>query len=368
MIYEVKGDLLQANEAFVAHQVNCRGVMGAGVAKQIKNKLLSENEFVKYKNMCNTKSAQELLGTILMHSVNNGSQKVVDLFAEDEPTGRKLDTDYEALYKSLKTLKSLAASNRYSGHSIAIPGYLGCGLAGGDWEYVFERILMPLFKDSDTDLTIYYNDDSFYQLQHSFLFYAKGDKLWHDWHGYKMETDVAPIIQFYKKVNAGEKMQRIFAEGTVSKQYAYLGVFDQTDTGVHVYIPDFQISVDGKNFLDSLQSASDAIKKSLSNLLTKGSHIPEPSDLNQIQDDFEESDIVYPIVVNIDIKPPVLTGEKLRSLCVANDWFTVGTIEQYDKLFAMAADGADINDLTLVIWLCSSGWSYKAIRDVLLNA
>lgn len=45
MIYEIKGDLLKAEETFIAHQVNCKGVMGAGVAKQIKNKLLAPIEF-----------------------------------------------------------------------------------------------------------------------------------------------------------------------------------------------------------------------------------------------------------------------------------------------------------------------------------
>lgn len=34
MIYEIKGNLLNADEAFIAHQVNGKGVMGAGVAKQ----------------------------------------------------------------------------------------------------------------------------------------------------------------------------------------------------------------------------------------------------------------------------------------------------------------------------------------------
>lgn len=43
MIYEIKGNLLNADEAFIAHQVNGKGVMGAGVAKQIKNKLFVLN-------------------------------------------------------------------------------------------------------------------------------------------------------------------------------------------------------------------------------------------------------------------------------------------------------------------------------------
>ena len=72
MIYEIKGDLLNADEVFIAHQVNCKGVMGAGVARQIKNKLLTPIEFEKYRNMCQNYSPEELLnGTILAHGVKD---------------------------------------------------------------------------------------------------------------------------------------------------------------------------------------------------------------------------------------------------------------------------------------------------------
>ena len=36
MIKVVYGDLMQATEDIIVHQVNCKGVMGSGVAKQIK--------------------------------------------------------------------------------------------------------------------------------------------------------------------------------------------------------------------------------------------------------------------------------------------------------------------------------------------
>ena len=41
MITEKRGDLLNAKENIIAHQVNCKGVMGAGIAKLIKNNLIS---------------------------------------------------------------------------------------------------------------------------------------------------------------------------------------------------------------------------------------------------------------------------------------------------------------------------------------
>ena len=56
----------------------------------------------------------------------------------------------------------LAAQRELS--QIAIPGYLGCGLAGGDWETVYSRILIPLFSESCFTLTILYLPDSIRRL------------------------------------------------------------------------------------------------------------------------------------------------------------------------------------------------------------
>ena len=36
MIKIFEGDLLESGANFICHQVNCQGVMGSGVAKQIK--------------------------------------------------------------------------------------------------------------------------------------------------------------------------------------------------------------------------------------------------------------------------------------------------------------------------------------------
>lgn len=38
MVKLINGDLLEAKETYIAHQVNCYGAMGRGVALQIKNR------------------------------------------------------------------------------------------------------------------------------------------------------------------------------------------------------------------------------------------------------------------------------------------------------------------------------------------
>ena len=50
MIKIVNGDLLQSNLPLIAHQTNCLGVMGAGIARSIKNKWT--DVYTQYANFC----------------------------------------------------------------------------------------------------------------------------------------------------------------------------------------------------------------------------------------------------------------------------------------------------------------------------
>lgn len=150
MIVEVKKDLLASEADIIAHQTNCVGVMGAGVAKQIKG-LLSEKSFNKYVRLCN-EHGKNLLGNVQFLFDKNGNRLVANLFGENIPTGIDVDTDYNAIKEALKKLEAFAAS---SGMSIAIPGYIGCGLAGGDWKIVYDMIY-TIFKDSPIEVEICY--------------------------------------------------------------------------------------------------------------------------------------------------------------------------------------------------------------------
>lgn len=148
MIKEYVGDVLNAEVDIIAHQTNCKGVMGAGVAKQIKDRLLSVEEFEKYVNICKSSDpfgACQILKT-LKHNL-----LVANLFGERIPTGRQQDTDYKALENAISQLVKYANDNNYK--KIAIPGLLGCGLAGGDWKIV-RAILDKYFKHSDLELQI----------------------------------------------------------------------------------------------------------------------------------------------------------------------------------------------------------------------
>lgn len=151
MIREIRGDLLKSEAHLICHQVNCKGVMGAGVAKQIRTKVLSKEQFQMYKNAC-IENGNRLLGKNQILTISE-NQAVVNMFGEDVPTGTKQDTDYRALYLCLYIVEKYA---REHNKTVAIPGRLGCGLAGGDWQYVKKNIIWPIFEKSPVQLTIVY--------------------------------------------------------------------------------------------------------------------------------------------------------------------------------------------------------------------
>ena len=62
-------------------------------------------------------------------------------------------------------------------------------------------------------------------------------------------------------------------------------------------------------------------------------------------------------------KYSVTTPDELRSLCIRKNWFTCGSIEQYDKLFYANKNGCPIEEIATIIWLCSDEQCCR--RDIL---
>ena len=158
MIEIVNGDLLKADLPVIAHQTNCLGVMGAGIAKSIKNKW--NNVFTKYKSLCtNIVDKHNLLGKIQLCATNDTPIKeIANLFGEYSFTEsvapyENRHTDYDALRNALVSLKEKLTILGYD--KVGIPYKLGCGLAGGDWNGVVYPMLQEIFNDNTITLYIY---------------------------------------------------------------------------------------------------------------------------------------------------------------------------------------------------------------------
>jgi len=141
----VDGDILQASEKLVVHQVNCMGVMGGGIALQIRKQF--PKVYSEYKRLCSHTESKQLLGTI--QCVQDDIDKVfVNVFGQLGYGRNTQYTDYDALRKGLNNVCSIAKQYNIS---VAIPFNIGCGLAGGNWELVY-KMIEDVFQDYDVTL------------------------------------------------------------------------------------------------------------------------------------------------------------------------------------------------------------------------
>lgn len=140
MVKIVHGDLLKADVDIIGHQVNCRGVMGAGIALQLRQKY--SGLYDHYKEYLAT--TPRPLGTISLYH-EQGKPSVANIYGQDGYGRDKRYTDYDALESALWELAYIADVH---GMTVGLPYGIGCGLAGGDWEIVYE-IIQDIFTDVD---------------------------------------------------------------------------------------------------------------------------------------------------------------------------------------------------------------------------
>lgn len=123
-------DILTVERGVIAHQVNCRGRMGAGLAKAIRKTwpivyVLYRDEISYYG-----------LGDCQVIPIHKGLY-VANLFGQIDFGNTGVFTDYGALTKALSLAVEFAEK---AGLELFLPFLLGCGLAGGDWKIVSKII------------------------------------------------------------------------------------------------------------------------------------------------------------------------------------------------------------------------------------
>ena len=138
----IQGNILSATNSIICQQVNCQGVMGAGLAKQIRDKY--PTVYTQYKRDVTPNS----LGTCLFVPVPDGNI-IANLYAQFNYGRGGRYTDYDALTKCLTRVAQVSKERNIP---VALPYNIGCGLAGGDWNVVYSIIQQTL---SDTETTIY---------------------------------------------------------------------------------------------------------------------------------------------------------------------------------------------------------------------
>jgi len=120
----IEGNLLEIPTGILGHQVNCVRKMGAGLALQIRRKWPSA--YAVYLQ------EEPELGKVLLVPVGEALY-VANLYAQWGIGRTGKQTDYPALTQCLQRVQTLSQQLRLS---VYLPEYLGCGLAGGDWDVV----------------------------------------------------------------------------------------------------------------------------------------------------------------------------------------------------------------------------------------
>ena len=120
----IDGDILTVSRGIICHQVNCKHVMGAGLAAAIRKKYPSHYE--------DYMSCDAHLGELVVTQANDDLY-IVGIYGQQEYGRDKRYTDYGALEKGLTAVGALSSS---LGLPVYLPYRIGCGLAGGDWTIV----------------------------------------------------------------------------------------------------------------------------------------------------------------------------------------------------------------------------------------
>ena len=148
---EITKDILTIDRGIIVHQVNCQGVMGAGLAKAIGKRWPKVKAAYLNKVAQSRQYNEPLLGDAFLVYADKGKSTdliIANLFGQDRYGRDRCCTDYNALETALCSLDDWNTGQAYK-LPIYLPYGLGCGLAGGDWE-----IVRSLIEDTCPDSTI----------------------------------------------------------------------------------------------------------------------------------------------------------------------------------------------------------------------
>ena len=121
------GNLLDAKETIIAHQVNCFGAAGGLAAAVFKKWRYAENDYMQLVHRVPGKS---LLGMAQFTGQQRDGHIICNLFGQYQPGA---DYNPKKLQQAMEQLGNYA---RTTNKSVALPYKISCGICGGDWEEV----------------------------------------------------------------------------------------------------------------------------------------------------------------------------------------------------------------------------------------
>lgn len=146
LIKTIKGDITKVKTGIIAHGVNCKGVMGSGVAKAIKEKWP-----IVYEEFRKQSTGKKMLGTA--HCIPVGKGLWIANCYTQENYGRdgKRYASLDAITVSLEKVFNFAKQNDII---VSIPK-IGCGLGGLDWDKEVLIVVGELASRYDVEVHVY---------------------------------------------------------------------------------------------------------------------------------------------------------------------------------------------------------------------
>ncbi len=134
MVEIIKADLLDTTKGIICHQVNSQGKMGTGIAKQIRIKYPQVyDDYIQVYQTSGLKLCSSIITQI-------DKELYIASLVGQKYFGRNKNyvyTNYDALKIALHKTSNYAKDLNLK---LYIPFNMGCGLANGNWDKVFEII------------------------------------------------------------------------------------------------------------------------------------------------------------------------------------------------------------------------------------
>ena len=142
----IDGNIFDTDAPYIVHQVNAKGVMGAGLARDIRADIGGQG-FNKYRNYVLENGTNSLGKVIPTKSLTNPNRVYFNLVGQDGYGTDKQYTDYEALKTGLQSINNKLEP----GTRVAFPYGMGAGLGGGDWNTI-EDIIKKYLTNLNVEL------------------------------------------------------------------------------------------------------------------------------------------------------------------------------------------------------------------------